>query len=73
MIRIHLSDLLGKKRWTQKYLSDITGIRPNTINQFYHEFVDRISIEHLDKICEAFDCQISDLLEYVPDKKTEKK
>lgn len=74
MIRIHLSRLLGERKWTQKYLADITGIRPNTINQMYHEFIDRINVEHIDKICEAFDCQVSDLIEYVPnDKKAKSK
>lgn len=69
MIRIHLSKLLGERKWTQKQLADITGIRPNTINQMYHEFIDRINVEHIDKICEAFECEVGDLIEYVPNKK----
>lgn len=36
MIRINLSTLLGKKRWTQADLARRTGIRPNTINDLYH-------------------------------------
>lgn len=35
MIRINLSTLLGKKRWTQADLARRTGIRPNTINDLY--------------------------------------
>lgn len=61
--------MLGERKWTQRYLADITGIRPNTINQMYHEFIDRINIEHIDKICEAFDCKVEDLIEYIPNKK----
>ncbi len=68
MIRIHLSRLLGEKRWTQRQLADITGIRPNTINEMYHELIERISLEHIELICEALDCQVSDLIEYVPNK-----
>ena len=33
MVRIHLSKLLGEKRMTQKRLSELTGIRPNTIKE----------------------------------------
>lgn len=66
MIKIHLSRLLGEKRWTQAHLSRQTGIRPSTICQLYNEFADRLSMEHLDKICEALDCCVADVLEYIP-------
>lgn len=66
MIRINLSTILGKKRITQADLSRKTGIRPATINEMYHEITERINLIYLDKICEALDCDISDLLEYVP-------
>lgn len=74
MIRIHLSGLLGERRWTQTYLAQMTGIRPNTISEIYNEMAERISLEHLDKICEVLDCQLSELIEYVPNeqKKTGK-
>lgn len=74
MIRIYLSKLLGEKRWTQAYLSQITGIRPNTVSDIYNEITERVSIEHLDRICEALDCKLSDLIEYIPNdiKKTGK-
>lgn len=66
MIRIHLSRILGEKRWTQAQLARKTGIRPSTICELYNEFVDRISLEQLDRICEALECDLSDLLEYIP-------
>lgn len=66
MIRIKLSTLLGEKRITQAELARKTGIRPATINEMYHEFSVRVNLEHIDKICEALDCDISDLLVYVP-------
>jgi putative transcriptional regulator len=68
MIKIHLSKILGEKRWTQADLSRKTGIRANTISEIYNELVERINIDQLDSICEALDCQISDLLEYIPNK-----
>lgn len=67
MIRIYLSRLLGERRMTQKELAQKTGIRPTTISEIYNEFVERVNLEHLDKICKALDCKLSDLMEYVPD------
>lgn len=66
MIRILLSTRLGERRWTQADLARKTGIRPSTINDWYHELVERINLEHLDLICEALDCDISDILIRVP-------
>lgn len=68
MIRINLSAVLGKKRITQAELARKTGIRPATINQIYNEFCERINLEHLDRICEYLECDLSDLLEYTPNK-----
>ena len=66
MIKNHLSKLLGECRWTQADLARKTGIRRATINELYNELADRVSLEHLDRICEALDCDLSDLLEYIP-------
>lgn len=68
MIRIRLSTLLGERRMTQADLARRTGIRPATINEMYHELVDRVNLEHLDKICEVLDCDLSELIIYEPNK-----
>ena len=66
MIKIHLSRSLGDKRWTRTRLAQETGIRPGTIGDLYNEFTDRVSLDQLDRICEALDCDLTDLLEYIP-------
>lgn len=68
MVRIYLSKILGEKRWTQADLARKTGIRPSTIGDMYHELSDRINLDHLDLICEALECDLSDLIEYIPNK-----
>lgn len=65
-IRIMLSRKLGELRWTQADLARKTGIRPGTINEMYHEIAERVSLEHLDLICDALDCDLSELLVRVP-------
>ncbi len=67
MIRILLSTRLGERRWTQADLARATGTRPSTINDLYHELADRVNLEHLDLICEALGCDLSDLIIRVPD------
>lgn len=54
---------------TQVELSRKTGIRPATINEMYHELIEKVNLEHIDKICEVLDCDICDLLKYEPNKK----
>lgn len=66
MIKILLSTRLGERRWTQADLARATGIRPSTINDMYHEIAERVSLEHLDLICEALDCELSELIVRVP-------
>lgn len=66
MVRILLSTRLGERRWTQADLARATGIRPNTIGELYHELADRVSLEHLDLICEALGCEVSDLIKHEP-------
>ncbi len=68
MIRIYLSRKLGELRWTQADLARATGIRPSTINDLYHEMADRVNLEHLDLICEALDCELTDLIGREPNK-----
>lgn len=67
VIRINLSEILGRYRITQAELIRRTGIRPGTINKMYHERIHRLEMEHLDKICKVLNCQPGDLLEYIPD------
>ncbi|MCL2045766.1 MAG: helix-turn-helix transcriptional regulator [Oscillospiraceae bacterium] len=62
MIRLMLHIRLAERRWTQADLARATGIRPATINDWYHEFATRISLDHLDKICTALGCEITDIL-----------
>lgn len=71
MIRIRLSALLGEMRITQKKLSQLTGIRPNAINDMYHELSPRINLEYIDRICSVLNVKMTDIL--VRDADNEKK
>lgn len=70
MIKIHLSKLLGERRMSQKRLAELTDIRRATINEMYHELVERVNLDYLSRICQVLNIKIEDLLEYIPDKKS---
>lgn len=68
MIKIHLSRILEERQMSQAELARQTGIRPSTICSIYNEVAERLNINHLDRICEYLECDITDLIEYIPDK-----
>ena len=75
MIKIKLSELLGKHKMNQKTLSKLTNIRPASVSKMYYEETKRVDIDQINSICKALDCEVSELFEYIPDtdKNTEEK
>lgn len=69
MINIKVAELMGKHKLTRKALSEMTGIRPNTISALWSGNIKRLEIQQIDKLCTAFKCQPSDLMEYIPNDK----
>lgn len=65
MIQIHLSRLLGEKRISMRELQRRTELGQNTIARLYHARAELVSLETVDRICRALDCEVGDLLEYV--------
>lgn len=68
MIKSLLSRKLGELIVTRTDLSRATGIRLNTISALYNDALDRINMEQLDKICEALNCELSEILIWKPNK-----
>ncbi|MGN1367512.1 MAG: helix-turn-helix domain-containing protein [Aristaeellaceae bacterium] len=68
MIKITLSRKLGELRMNQAELARMTNIRPTTISDLYNELAERVNLEHLDLICEALDCDISEIISRIPNK-----
>lgn len=68
MIRIHLSRLLGENKEKLADLIRSTGLARNTVSGLYQETTSRLDLDTLNAICKHYECNIADLLEYVPDK-----
>lgn len=62
---------MGELRWTQADLARATGIRANTINELYHEVTDKVSLTQLDLICKALNCDLSEIVQSIPDNEIE--
>lgn len=68
-IRLRLHELLELRRMSQTELQLKTGLGYSSINAMYHNKTQRVEFATLDVLCSALQCQVGDLLEYVPDKK----
>lgn len=66
MIKIKLAAILNDKHLSQADLSRATGIRPSTVCELYHNNCDFVKLEHLDKICTALDCSLTDIMDFMP-------
>ncbi len=67
MIRVTMDKVLKEKNITRYRLSQLTGIKYQTIDNYYKNRVIRFDGYILSKICEVLDCQVGDVLEYVKD------
>ena len=72
MIKNHLSKLMGEKRYTITEVSKVTGMSNTTISNLYNEKVKRLDFDTLEKLCKLFNCNVQDLIEYIPNEEVEK-
>ena len=68
MIKMKLHIKLAEYRLSQKEFSELMGIRVATINAYCNDKEKHIPVEHLNKFCKYFKCNVSDLIEYVKEK-----
>ena len=68
-IKFKLLDVLKENNITRYKLSKITGIRYDTICNYCAGKVTLLNKEYLKIFCNVLNCQISDILEYIDNKK----
>jgi DNA-binding Xre family transcriptional regulator len=71
MFKINLRQLASVKDWNISDLWRATGeendrVAYNTLIAYWHGYIKRLNIKDLVKICDALDCNLSDLIEYTP-------
>ena len=67
MVRMKLHLLLAEHMLTQQELSYATGIRQSTLSNYVNQSYKHIVNEHINILCNFFDCEIFDLIEYIKD------
>lgn len=67
MVKLTLDKFLDDKGITRYELEKATGIKYQTIDNYYKNKVTRYDKFILTKICCALECQISDILIYIKD------
>ena len=67
-IKFKLLDVLKPNNITRYKLSKITGIRYHTISNYCSGNVTLLNKEYIKIFCGVLNCQVSDIIEYIPKK-----
>lgn len=67
MIVIHLDVMMAKRKMSLNELSEKVGITLANLSILKNNKAKAIRFSTLEAICQALDCSISDIMEYVPD------
>ena len=67
VIQCRLSVLMGENRYKIKDVHEKTGLARTTISNLYHDKMERVDYETLNKLCNLFECGVGDILEYKKD------
>lgn len=70
-INIKLNELLENSGLSKNMLSHKAEMQRSQINKFCRNEITRLDVEVLARLCTVFDCEIGDLLEFVPPEKIE--
>ena len=78
MLRFRVKELIAKKefadgrRVTIGEVAEAAGIHRMTLSKLINQRGYNTGTENLDRLCRYFECEISDLVEYIPDEQLEK-
>lgn len=68
MIVINLDVMMAKRKMSLNELSDAVGITVANLSILKNNKAKAIRFSTLDAICQALDCRVEDIIEYVDDK-----
>jgi putative transcriptional regulator len=68
--RFRLRELLAARHLSQLEVQALTGLAYSTINEMCNNRTHRIDLATLDVLCDALECQVGDIIERLPEKRT---
>ena len=66
VIRIKLSELIAKKGISKNKLCHKAELERTQLNRYCNNEIARLDTDVLARICSALECEIGDLLEFIP-------
>ncbi len=69
-VELRIKEALEKRGIKQNKLAEMTGIRPAAISQLVRGFIERLNLDHLQRIAEALEIEdINELITITRDEK----
>ena len=68
-IKITLATYLEEREISRYKIIKNCNVSQTQLNRYYRNQIERIDLDVLARICDYLNCEVSDLLEYVPDEK----
>lgn len=68
-IYIKLESYLKEREISRYKIIKNCNVSQTQLNRYYRNQIERIDLDVLARICDYLQCEVSDLLEYVPDEK----
>jgi len=65
-IRINLPELLAKSGLSKTKLSQRSEMQLGQVNRYYNNNITRLDTDVLARLCTVLNCEIGELLEFVP-------
>lgn len=65
-IKIKVNELIEKAGISKNKLSHRAELQRTQLNRYCNGTVTRLDVDVLARLCTVFDCQIGDLLEFIP-------
>ena len=63
---INLAPIMSEKKMSKNKLCNLTGLKFNALQRYYKNTLKRVDLDILARICSALECNISDIIKYIP-------
>ncbi len=68
VVKIHLGELLDKSGMSKNKFCNLAQMQRSQVKNYCNNTVSRVDLETVARICAVLECDITDLLEYIPSK-----
>ena len=72
-VRINLAQLMERSKLSKTKLCQRAEMQPTQLNKFYRNQITQLDIDVLARLCTTLECDIGDLLEFIPPQPDEPK